>query len=53
MGYGSNTLILCDAAAMAALLCWLEPMIVTLVFGLLDVTTVAGKVCEVTVWAPD
>jgi hypothetical protein len=28
-------------------------MIVTLVFGRLDVTTVAGKVCEVTVWAPD
>jgi hypothetical protein len=43
----------CDAAAMAALLCWWELMIVTLVFGRLDVTTVAGKVCEVTVWAPD
>lgn len=42
----------CDAAAMAALLCWWELMIVTLVFGLLDVTIVAGKVCEVTVWAP-
>jgi len=43
----------CDAAAIAALLCCWELMMVTLVFALLDVTTVAGKVCEVTVWAPD
>lgn len=42
----------CDAAATAALLCWWELMMVTLVFARLDVTTVVGNICEVTVCAP-